>query len=266
MSYSVDTVKRIETAFAPAAKDALGWGPVETSTVFGAVSVVIFFGMIIVFQLSAMKVGDEYLLAYGLVHGGIGYLLIYFLWTENASAWLFSVPILLGASSFPFLGAPTRSIFTKIVDSKPSLDSHHGMMQAMLSMGASVAGFVSPSLIATFVLRQPDEVEASEDGRELTPLAFFAPLLYLITLIGHIYVQYNIRKQKKSTKTENDEENSATVEINENTALTGKGRCSAQLHKRKYDPRSAMYRQSSTSLMGVSQPHHHGEDDAPDHD
>lgn len=254
----------IETAFAPAAKHALGWGPVETSTVFGAISVIIFFGMLIVFKLSAAKVGDEYLLSYGLVHGGIGYLLIYFLWTDDSNALLFALPILLGASSFPFLGAPTRSLFTKIVDSKPSLDSHHGKMQAMLSMGASVAGFVSPSLIATFVLRHPDDVEASKDGRELTPLAFFAPVLYLITLIGHIYVQYQIKKQK-STKSQNDEEKSLNVEINENTALTGKKR-STKLHKRKYNPRFAMYRQSSSTIMGVSQPHHHAEDAEPEND
>ena len=66
-------------------------------------------------------------------------------------------------------------------------------MQAKLSMGVSMAGFVSPNLIATFVLRQPDEVEVSEDCQELAPLAFFATLLYLITLIGHIDIQYHIR-------------------------------------------------------------------------
>merc|ERR1712232_1133389 len=110
-------------------------GPVQTSTVLGSMSIVIFFVMLIVFQLSARKVSDGSLLIYGLIQGGIGYAVIYFCWTKDGSYLQFMIPIMIGAGSFPFLGAPTRSLFTKIVDSKPALDHHHGFMQAMLSMG-----------------------------------------------------------------------------------------------------------------------------------
>lgn len=109
----------------------------------------------------------------------------------GAPAWHFIIPMMLGTSSFPFLGAPTRSLFTKAVDTKPALAEFGGTMQAVLSMSVSVAGFVTPSLVARFVLRSPSQVEASPSHREISPLALCAPLLSVATLAGLFYIQWS---------------------------------------------------------------------------
>lgn len=111
------------------------------------------------------------------------------MWTQNASVLQFYIPILLGASCFPFLAAPTRSIFTVAVNAKPALSKYHGLMQSILSMGASVAGFVTPGIVAAFCLRHPDVVAASRDHRELSPLSLFAPVLSALVLFGMLYLR-----------------------------------------------------------------------------
>lgn len=46
----------------------------------------------------------------------------------------FVSPVLVGAGSFPFLGAPNRSIFSHAVDMVPELSGYEGTMQALLSV------------------------------------------------------------------------------------------------------------------------------------
>lgn len=180
----------IETGFAPAASHALGWGPVEASAVLGCISIVIFAAMFLVLYLSSRKVKDESLMTFGLWLSIVGYTLIYVLWCMGAPAWHFYAPMVLSASSFPFLGAPTRSVFTKAVETKPVLAKHGGTMQAILSMFASVAGFVTPGVVAAYVLRHPTQVEHSRNHRELTPLALFAPGTSLLTFVGLLYITW----------------------------------------------------------------------------
>jgi len=254
----------IETAFAPATHLALGWGPVQISTVFGFLSIVMFISMMLVFQLSAHNVSDKSLLVYGLIQSAVGYSILYFLWTVDGNVWDFTIPILLTTSSFPFLGAPTRSLFTTIVDSKPALDTHHGMLQAVLSMGASVAGFVAPGLLAAFVLKRPDELEGSVHERVLTAGALFAPVLSLLTLACHLRVQSQLPKQLKTDAAAKND-----MSPTEKSPLTDKSENqesirAAKLHERKFHPRHSISRQSSAMCMGVSQPHHHGEDKEPE--
>lgn len=47
---------------------------------------------------------------------------------------VFGSPVFLGAGSFPFLGAPTRSMFSAAVDATPELAGLKGTMQALLSV------------------------------------------------------------------------------------------------------------------------------------
>lgn len=63
-------------------------------------------------------------------------------------------------------------------------------MQAIMSMVVSIAGFTAPGIISAFILRTPEEVDASPHGREFSPFALFAPLLSLTVLAGHLYVQW----------------------------------------------------------------------------
>jgi hypothetical protein len=106
----------------------------------------------------------------------------------DTSTILFVLPIVIASTSFPFMAAPARSLFTRIVDSKEYLRQSQGTMQAIMSMAASVAGFAAPGLIATFVLRTPEQVEMSIDQRELTLFALFAPVGSVIALSGVLYI------------------------------------------------------------------------------
>lgn len=179
----------IETGFAPAAFDALGWGPVQSSVALGSISFVIAFNMFNVMQLSRRGVSDSDMMCGGLILSIVGYSLLYLMWTQDALVWQFYLPILLGTSSFPFLAAPTRSIFTAAVHAKPALRKYHGLMQSILSMGASVAGFITPTIVAAYCLRHPDDVTASHDHRELSPLSLFAPFLSSLVLFGMVYLR-----------------------------------------------------------------------------
>jgi ceroid-lipofuscinosis MFS transporter 7 len=116
------------------------------------------------YQLSAVGISDSTLLTGGLVISTCGCTCMYFGWHVHASIWEFVAPIVLASGSFPFLGAPTRSLFTRVVAA-------------------------APGLIAAYVLRTPDQVSASPDGREFNPLALHAPILSLFTLIGVIYLR-----------------------------------------------------------------------------
>jgi len=132
---------------------------------------------------------------------------MYLLWKNPTTVFLFALPILLSTLAFPFLGAPTRSSYTRVIDASPYLKHHQGTMQALLSMVASVAGFVAPGFISTFVLRKPEEVAASRDHREFTPLALLAPLLATITLVGALYLRHikkTVPKEEPSEPSEAD--------------------------------------------------------------
>ena len=179
----------IETGFAPAANDGLGWGPVQSSVALGSISFVIAANMVAVMRLSERGVSEANMLCGGLVLSTVAYVLVYALWIKDSTAWNFYLPVLLGASSFPYLAATTRTIFTLAVNAKPALKDYHGSMQAVLSMAASVAGFVTPGIVAAYCLRHPGDVAASIDGRELAPAALFAPVLSIITLLGVLYLR-----------------------------------------------------------------------------
>jgi hypothetical protein len=121
--------------------NGLGWGPMKTSGVFGASFFVVFAHMCLVMALSKY-VADIPMVAIGNVLWVIGGSGIYYWWTDYANAWEYIVPVMISCSGFPWIAASNRSLFTKAVNSKPELDSAQGMMQAVLSMAASVAGFL----------------------------------------------------------------------------------------------------------------------------
>lgn len=247
----------VETGFAPAASHALGWGPIECSAALGSISIAIFIVMLIVYLLSARKVPDNHLLYFGLCLSAVGYALIYLLWVMGAPAWHFVVPMVIAVSSFPFLGAPTRSVFTKSCSSKPALAEYRGTMQAVLSMFASVAGFVTPGLASAYVLRDPAEVEASKRHRELTPLALFAPSLSLLTLVGFIYVEWKLSREYKM-----DVE--LGVAPDETTSLKPERRHTFTAGDERFSPRVEAYRRQSACLMGLPQSSMYDEHDHPD--
>ena len=176
----------IETAVAPAAFDTFEWGPVQVSYVLGVMAVLVFVGMASVHKLSNIGISDFILLVSGLVGNTIGYFMLYLLWYRGVYWALFIVPVFVGAGSFPFLGAPNRSLFSAAVDATPQLAGYEGTMQALLSMSSSIGGFVAPTWITHYCLRTPEEVAYSIDNREFTPMALLSPLLSLAVLVATI--------------------------------------------------------------------------------
>ena len=205
----------LETGLAPASSHALHWGPVEISTLFGLNAIWIFLVILLSFWLSSMGVADVKLLIIGSVASITGYFLMYQLWIMDTSEVLFILPIIISTLAFPFMGAPTRSLFTKVVAGKEYLRNHQGTMQAVLSMAASVAGFAAPGLIAAFVLKTPEQVEASPDHRELTPYALFAPISSFMVLCGVLYMCWCVPIEPEQI----EDDFSSDSEIGERTRL-----------------------------------------------
>lgn len=247
---------RIETAFPPAAFDALGWGPVQTSTVLGGTSILIFANMMLVFFLSAKKVRDEILVVIGSLAWVVGGLLLYLLWVKGAKSWHFIMPIVICICGFPFIGASNRSLFTKAVTATPALEMRHSFMQAVLSMSASVAGFAAPGLVAAFVLRKPEEVDTSLDHRELNPSALYIAIGPLITIFGIVYLTM-CRRQPKDMSIYNEDIEKVymdeTSKLMRDSERMRQRRSSVQVLEQKIDPHTEAYRRESITMMGIPQ-------------
>jgi ceroid-lipofuscinosis MFS transporter 7 len=240
----------METGMAPVASDALGWTTVTISVVFGMNSLLIFFAIVLTFYLANKGVSNETLLSWGLVISAIGYALMYFMWTNPTTPLNFVLPVILSTMCFPFLGSPTRAIYTMVVDSKPRLRGSQGTMQAIMSMVVSIAGFTTPGIISSFILRTPEEVEDSTDGREFTPIALFAPLLSCTVLVGHLYTQWS-KQNLASAKEEGDKIADETTTLLDDSAF--------QKWSRKYyripsfNPKTHARRRESVVIMGIPQ-------------
>ena len=131
----------VETALAPAAADSLGYGPIETSAILSASTVIIFISMIFVMVMSKY-INDMIMVAIGAIFWIVGGTAMYFGWARDVPVWHFVVPIMIAVCGFPFIAASNRSTYSKSVASKPELESMQASMQAVLSMAASIAGFV----------------------------------------------------------------------------------------------------------------------------
>jgi hypothetical protein len=247
----------IETGFAPAAYHALGWGPVGTSAVLGSSSVLLFGIMIVVFFLSAKGTRDEILVIIGSSTWIFGGAMLYFMWVAETQAWKFVLPVVVCISGFPFIAAPNRSLFTRHVDAHPALEVRSAFMQALLSMFASMAGVVTPSFVAAFVLRKPEEVEASQSHRELNPLALYIVVGPVITIVGVIYVSMfkplNEETFENEYKKEEVEANEITNLVPTRTSVAARRRSSTVVLAQKADQFTEANRRMSAQIMGITQ-------------
>ena len=225
------------------------------------VQIIIFLNMLIVSFLSARKVRDETMILFGSFLSVIGYALVWDLWIWHSSVWNFIIPIFLGVSGFPFLAAPTRSVFTKGVDRSEILSSSQGSMQAILSMCASVAGFTTPGLVAAYVLQMPEEVESSLHHRELSLYALVAPLLMFLLFLGTLAVEITNRPMQASSELY-DAKDSAVP--SESTSLMESQYESTQKRPRVFSPKVEAHRRQSAQIMGMTQTSMYGEHDDAD--
>eukprot|EP00980_Cylindrotheca_fusiformis_P011140 scaffold2557_cov121-Cylindrotheca_fusiformis.AAC.23 len=131
----------VETALPAAAADGLGWGPVETSGLLGATTIVIFAMMFAVMFLSSKQVSDTTLVVMGNVCFAVSGIGIYLFWTDVANSLHYIIPVIISMAGFPFSMSPNQSNFNKAVMNNPALVSSQATLQSVLSMMASAAGF-----------------------------------------------------------------------------------------------------------------------------
>ena len=53
----------------------------------------------------------------------------------------------------------------------------------------------TPGFVASFVLRTPEQVEASSDNRELNPIALYCPILTALILVGLAYQRMKVHRK-----------------------------------------------------------------------
>ena len=137
----------------------------------------------------------------------------------------------------------------------PELETSQSLMQSVLSMVASFAGFMTPTVIAAFVIRSPEDVDASDDKHELTSLALYIPVVSGACIIG-LWRAY-VREIKKLKETE--QEDSGGIVPLETTSLLATGRSSrkssvVEIHQ-AFSKQTEISRRRSVEVMGVSLPY-----------
>jgi hypothetical protein len=202
-------LSRIETAFPPAASHGLGWGPVQTSSVMGINAIFMFVLIMTVMVLSMRKVSDTLLIVIGSCFWIVGGTSMYILWTTNGKIWHFVVPFFIGVAGFPFITPSNRSLFTLAVASIPELEGAQASMQSVLSMAASLAGIITPSLVAIFVLRDPNDVDSGPDNHELTLGALYVPIGSGICIVLILYQHWQNRLERKAELASGDGDTSS---------------------------------------------------------
>jgi len=193
MNQSIKHNERIITAQAPVAR-RLGWTPVEISVMMACQSGVIFAGMVIAMVLSFKNVPNQPMIIFGFVSFFLGGTSAYLLWVGEATYWEFAGPAYLFFFSYPFIGPAVRSMFTKAIHDKPELAGSHGIMQSLIQQAMNIGGLVSPIFVASFVLRNPEDVDAGSNKKELSALSLYVPVLSAIVIAGLIYQSLFVEK------------------------------------------------------------------------
>lgn len=132
------------------------------------------------------------------------------------------------------------------LETKSLAPSGYHTMQALMSMVVSVAGFTTPGIISAFVLRKPEEVDASSDNREFAPWALFAPVLSLIVLVGLLYMHW-IKKPLETTAKEEVDETSSLMDT---TPLKWSRK---DYSVPSFDPKTIAARRECLTLMCIPQ-------------
>ena len=104
----------------------------------------------------------------------------------------------------------------------------------------------TPGIVASFVLREPDQVDASGDKRELTPLGLYVPVLTAMILVGLAYQRH---KEKKTAQEAAEKEQA----IGESTPLINRdGRYYSEAGMvQRLRASTEIHRRHSVTIMGI---------------
>jgi len=151
------------------------------------------------------------------------------------------------------MGPANRSLFTKAIHDKPELDGCHGMLMGLINQAASVSGIAAPTLIASFILRNQVDIDATpDDQHQLTIGVMYAPIFASFVLLGLMY-QYCFVDVPVNTKSKDDSD----VDMSENTTLLSKdvsNRASVIRISDTLSVQSEARRRMSVEIMGIPIP------------
>lgn len=195
------------TAFAPVAKHAMKWDAVQISKISAVGSAVTFCGMLIAIGLSMRDIPDRWMINFGFTSFAVGGSFMYYNWTENTTYWKFAAPAYVLFFSYPFIGPSCRSVYSKGIHSHPELNGSVGMMMGLMNQAVAFGGMVAPTIVAVFILRSPDDVDADPYNKnELNAGALYVPILSaaVVTGLAYQYYFYVLPGKKKKAKEEAD--------------------------------------------------------------
>jgi MFS family permease len=183
-------------ALAPVGANMLGWTPVELSTLSVVESVVGFLGMMITMYLAMINTTDFTMIFVGNAFFIIGGVLIYLQWrVDTGTVLTFSLPLMLIFLTYPFSGPANQSSFNKAVDGIPELAGSIGVLQSMMLQGSTIAGIVAPPFVASFVLRDPKDINL-DSPYELTLWALYVPISSALMIAGLLYEEFVLGKNE----------------------------------------------------------------------
>jgi len=240
------------TTFSPVARN-MGWNPTQISEVTAYGSVAMAIGMVITMAVSMSNVSDVAMISFGIGNFFISGSLMYMFWTEGVGYWQFTLPTYFMYFAYPFIGPANRSRYTKAIHTNKGLEGSHGIMMSLINQAGAFGGFISPSLIASFVLRDEAEINTSLNKHALTAGALYVPIFSSILFAGLFWHYFFMDLPTKR------QSNKDTVAVSENTMLLS--------HAAKKVPRASLveisdrlstsskaYRRMSVEIMGVPNP------------
>jgi len=108
-------------------------------------------------------------------------------------------------------------MYSKGIHSHPELNGSVGLMMGLMNQAVAVGGMVAPTLVAVFVLRSPDEVDADPNSKnELNIGALYVPVLSAAVVAGLTFQYYYFELPSKR-----EEDDSTAASASESTKLLG---------------------------------------------
>ena len=154
--------------------------------------------------------------------------------------------------SYPFIGPANRSRYTQAVHSNKELEGSHGIMMSLINQAGAAAGLVAPTLVASFVLRTQEDIDASPDKHQLTPGGLYVPIFCAVIITGVIYQHFTEIRTKNEPvgDTGADSESTKLLSPRENRTP----RASVVEISETFSRASEVNRRMSVDCMGISNP------------
>lgn len=124
-----------------------------------------------------------------------------------------------------------------------------------MSTHLTVAGYRTPGFVAAYVVRSPEQVDASFDERELTPVALYVPTFCSLVLVG-LWMSY--RKEHRLKKEQATSGGDGTVATETTgllpTASKDRRRSSVATLNQAFSRQSVVNSRISADVMGIAAP------------